>query len=64
MSDDEIYLSHGSPTHFEMDEAFCARLQATPSARTLAWGSFCDEACDRYRLGRDCTRRDLTYLAR
>jgi hypothetical protein len=32
MSDDEIYLSHGSPTHFEMDEAFCARMHAAIAA--------------------------------
>jgi hypothetical protein len=32
MSDDEIYLAHGSPTHFEMDEAFCARLRAAITA--------------------------------
>jgi len=32
MSDDEIYLTHGSPTHFEMDEAFCARMRSALEA--------------------------------
>jgi hypothetical protein len=32
MSDDEIYLAHGSPSHFEMDEAFCARMRAAITA--------------------------------
>ena len=32
MSDDEIYLSYGSPTHFEMDDAFCARMHAAIAA--------------------------------
>jgi hypothetical protein len=32
MSDDEIYLAHGSPTHFKMDEAFCARMRAAITA--------------------------------
>jgi hypothetical protein len=32
MSDDEIYLAHGSPTHFEMDEAFCGRMRAAIEA--------------------------------
>jgi hypothetical protein len=32
MSDDEICLSHGGPTHFEMDEAFCVRMRAAIAA--------------------------------
>ena len=32
MSDDEIYLAHSSPSHFEMDEAFCTRMRAAITA--------------------------------
>jgi hypothetical protein len=33
--DEILYLAPGSPTHFEMDESFCARMRAAIEAGLL-----------------------------